>query len=427
MCACGICLLTLTLNVNSVKETISPAFRTKSMLPLITSLRVITLLTVCFPYSFDDLVTARLDKAYREACKEGTKKVYNARIILAGYSGGGKTSLANRLLGEQINVDERHSTEGIELHRIESKFNRNEMKGEKWTERSINPSDLERPFFHEVWSRSENLEDYSNKSNINDNYKPVEDNEQQDCYHSEEKRKKIHTDDPSDPITRQASNEQTTSEETLDEMKNNMYIRLEPESEESTPCTISVWDLGGQNEFISTHHLFLNVEAFVLVVMDITKGLHELVGGNMELGYLNTPAEFLHYWINHFYTVAKQSSKKPNIAIVLTHTDLIKGRSDKNVYINGYIGRIIEMIRDKPYAEYIKRDKIYTVSNATDDDSDFQKLRDQLLKHFTEQDSWGHDMPVTWLKLKADIIKKAKRQKQKSICIWIKSGNLVMS
>ena len=68
------------------------------------------------------MVTPELGQAYIEACKEGTKKVFNARIILAGYSGGGKTSLANRLLGEKINVNKRNSTEGIALHRIESKF-----------------------------------------------------------------------------------------------------------------------------------------------------------------------------------------------------------------------------------------------------------------------------------------------------------------
>ena len=49
--------------------------------------------------SFEDLV-AQLDKAYAEACTEGTKKVYNARMILAGSSEAGKTSLANKLLGK---------------------------------------------------------------------------------------------------------------------------------------------------------------------------------------------------------------------------------------------------------------------------------------------------------------------------------------
>ena len=88
----------------------------------------------------------QVDRAYIEACRKEIKQVFNARIILAGYSGGGKTSLANRLLGEQINVDERHSTEGIALHRIESTFNRKVMKGAKWDKKELNSEDLKKDF-----------------------------------------------------------------------------------------------------------------------------------------------------------------------------------------------------------------------------------------------------------------------------------------
>ena len=68
------------------------------------------------------------------------------------------------------------------------------------------------------------------------------------------------------------------------------------------------------------------------------------------------------------------------------------------------------MVKDKPYAKYIQKDKIYAVSNATDSDSDFQELRDQLLEHLAKQDTWGYDMPVRWLKLKADIINNSNRK-----------------
>ena len=89
-------------------------------------------------------MSEQVDRAYIEACRKGTKQVFNARIILAGYSGGGKTSLANRLLGEKINMNERHSTEGIALHRIESTFNRREMKGTQWDQKELNSEDLKR-------------------------------------------------------------------------------------------------------------------------------------------------------------------------------------------------------------------------------------------------------------------------------------------
>ena len=101
---------------------------------------------MCLLLDFDLDLSEDVNRAYIEACRKGTKQVFNARIIVAGYSGGGKTSLANRLLGEQINVDERNSTEGIELHRIGSTFNRKEMKGAQWDEKELKGEDLKKDF-----------------------------------------------------------------------------------------------------------------------------------------------------------------------------------------------------------------------------------------------------------------------------------------
>ena len=160
--------------------------------------------------------------------------------------------------------------------------------------------------------------------------------------------------------------------------------------------------------FNTTHHLFLDTEATTLIVMDITKGVHQLIGRNFELGYLKSPAEVLHYRLDLFHTDADKYHRDPKIAIVLTHTDLIESNRRAS-YINNYKDGIIEMINDKPYAIYIQHDKIYAVSNATDSDSDFQELREQLLEHLAKQDTWGYDMPVCWLKLKADIINNSNR------------------
>ena len=45
------------------------------------------------------------------------------------------------------------------------------------------------------------------------------------------------------------------------------------------------------------------------------------------------------------------------------------------------------MVKDKPYTKYIQKDKIHAVSNATDSDSDFQELRDQLLEHYNNNNN----------------------------------------
>ena len=48
--------------------------------------------------------------------------------------------------------------------------------------------------------------------------------------------------------------------------------------EENVPCTINLWDCGGQEEFYVTHHLFIDVEATTLIVMDISKSLRVPLG-----------------------------------------------------------------------------------------------------------------------------------------------------
>ena len=69
------------------------------------------------------------------------------------------------------------------------------------------------------------------------------------------------------------------------------------------------------------------------------------------------------------------------------------------------------------------------MSNVEDTDSDFQKLRDKLLQHLIEQKIWGFEMPVRWLKLKADIIERSNTKNKKYLPIeevWELGDTLLM-
>ena len=270
-------------------------------------------------------------------------KVFNARMILAGYSEAGKTSLATKLLGGEINVKEKNSTEGITLHHIESTFNNKteQKKGGEWTKKRINTSVLRNIFSHEVWSLAKHIakEGSSRRSETDRKQKSME-NEMHDDHHGGHSGAKRQKTNSSDMESVHFSHMEAISDETRKELIGNKDAIMEPEVKEETPFTLSVWDLGGQDEFISTHHLFLNTEATILIVMDITKGLHQLIGGNFELGYLNSPAEVLHYWLNLFHSDAAKHNRIPNIAIVLTHTDMIKDQNPKK-YIEDYKHKII--------------------------------------------------------------------------------------
>ena len=73
--------------------------------------------------------------------------------------------------------------------------------------------------------------------------------------------------------------------------------------------------------------------------------------------------------------------------------------------------------------------KIHAVSNATGSDRDFEELRDKVLQHLIQQCTWGYEMPLSWLKLKHDIIRKANEKKAQYLHlgeIWELGKELMM-
>ena len=169
----------------------------------------------------------------------------------------------------------------------------------------------------------------------------------------------------------------------------------------NTPFTLRLWDLGGQNEFINTHHLFLDVGATTLIVMDITKKIHDTFKGKIKLGNPKTPAEVLCYWLNSFHVQGSRSGITPNIAVVLTHTDLVKTED-----IQHYTDDIKLAVQGKPYATLISDENIYTADNKHGTNDDFQNMRNNLLHSFAKQKSWGAKIPAKYQMLEADLVEK---------------------
>ena len=59
---------------------------------------------------------SRSKDLYFKALGEGKTKVHNIRVMVVGHFDVGKTTLTKRLLGEEVNISERDSTDGIEVH-----------------------------------------------------------------------------------------------------------------------------------------------------------------------------------------------------------------------------------------------------------------------------------------------------------------------
>ena len=179
-------------------------------------------------------------------------------------------------------MNERNSTEGVALHRIEFTFNKKEMKAGKWVKKEMNSENLGNDYHHDIRKSSMENTDRELYEIIKEEFLSLPD--------------------------------QTTKEKLM-VLANK---QLQDNYEENTPVSISLWDLGGQDEFISTNHLFINIEATILIVMDIAKGLYELIGSTFQFGYLNRAVDVLHYWLKYFYNAFQERKEELNIALVLT-------------------------------------------------------------------------------------------------------------
>ena len=320
-------------------------------------------------------------------------------------------------------MDERQSTEGIALHRIEYTFNRRDMTGTEWDQKELNSEDLKKDFNHGLVTILMKSKGKASADSADSKGAPE---------HQETTKHDTAHDDKKTPMYRKIADfkESPTEREefpslpdqkTIEEIMVLVNKKTEEESKENTPFSISLWDLGGQDEFISTHHLFLNIDATILIVMDITKGLYELIGSSFQFGYLNSSVDVLHYWLNLFHTELEEKMKKDknvelNIGLVLTHKDKLPEETHGKD-IEYYEMQILEAVKDKPYAKYLTRDKIYVVDNTEETESNFRKLRDDLLKHLKNQKSWGKKVPLPWLSLKADIIEVATKKNKKHLSL----------
>ena len=328
-------------------------------------------------------LTENLNNAYVKACREGSEEIFVARMNLVGYSGGGKSSLANRLMGDEFSQDIK-STEGVAIHRLKSFFNRQEDVSSNWQETRRDAEELFKLFSHSVMARinerSTKKTRYSSMSTLAtmpfQGQESLEQSQQTEVHELVE----TSTEKPLQSIP-------VMDEHTKAQILKHQYYTPEYSSDERIPFSLTLWDLGGQDDFMATHHLFLHADVTTVIVMDITQKFHQPLQQKAKFGSPNTPAEVLCYWLNSFHIQARDQGVKPEISLVLTHKDLIRSE-DKSHCIQGYINDIFKAVHKKPYAEFVRRESIYVVDNKNGSEDDFQALRNKLLGSLTHQKSW---------------------------------------
>lgn len=77
---------------------------------------------------------SRSKEVYIKALEDGSEKNHDIRIMVVGQYGVGKTALTKRLLGEDVDISERNSTDGIDIHVRRCRIS---LKESKWIIESL--------------------------------------------------------------------------------------------------------------------------------------------------------------------------------------------------------------------------------------------------------------------------------------------------
>ena len=389
------------------------------------------------------------------------------KINLLGYTRAGKSSLARSLLGKSF-LESIESTEGIHTQLIITTYDpRNEVIG-PWEEIHLDTEKISEDFNKKILSTK--YEGHSSPGNasketsISQNLEitvkeqaEVPSKDQQASkesfkvpYNLRRKRSYPASDSASNPkslkrqkrtqmsvsgkrqdcITRQpakASEEMSqaapsvkldpvTFRQLSKHMNSKRASHTNKDQDHNTECQIRLWDHGGQVEFLATHHLFLDADAINLIVMDITKKLHEDITSKYEKtnteGVPRTGAQFLDYWFNNIHEKAAAEKSHPTVAIILTHLDQVTSTE-----ANDYIYQLLHYRKDKVYCQYIDNNNIFMVDNKNGGISEFNHLRQHIFKMASLQNSWGTERPTRWLKLEASIHEEAKSKSSRHIHI----------
>ena len=376
-------------------------------------------------------------------CTTGSTKSYRVKINIIGYTKAGKSTLILRLLGKPFEILE--STEGIHTQLIHTTFSKTHEVLGSWEEIHLDTEMIVKDFNKQALALKENLDESSDPGKDVDtasvspqqtmpqpvNASPTgfqkllrrlkspftrKRSTRQEMVKSQPAvvrqvvvtaQESSHNDPSPTPSTNKTSG-MMMDKVTLRQLNNlkDRKTRMK-EEEDTTECLINLWDHGGQVEFLATHHLFLDADAVNLIVMDITKKLHEEIPSKHQKaktdGVPRTGAQFLDYWMQMIQEKSDFKDFDPTVAIILTHLDQVT-TSEAEEYVSG----LIKYIKGKPYSKYIDIENIFEVDNKNGVVSEFNQLRKEIFQMATQHSTWGIERPTRWLKLEASIHEEAK-------------------
>ena len=336
-------------------------------------------------------------KAYRKACSEGEAVIHRAHVAVLGDSGVFKDNFIEGPFDDPVHPFRVEGRTEIIIRQIKSTFNKSTQKTGGWRESVSASSNLITEFRNAVLSHIRSIQRAGQAKGVIETLQShlssadsVGEKSSVSTFESNKTGKQGVRHNIADKLHTQekefAAQFQNPDNKTLLFLHRNAQIQEALDN--NIPYTINLWEFDSRDEFSTMNHSFLKAEALILYVMDISLDLFSPQKRKWDENS-KTPAELLMYWLNLVHIKANKQNLKPNIVLLLTHTDSVVAR-EQNQYIESYIKSITDMVEGKPYAPYITKENIILVDIRQ---NSFEDIRGKLFDRIRMQPMWGVKRP----------------------------------
>ncbi|KAK3586283.1 hypothetical protein CHS0354_000168 [Potamilus streckersoni] len=323
---------------------------------------------------------------FQEALKDGKETVYSIRIMVVGHMGVGKTTLVKRLLGQEVHISERCSTEGIDVYVNCCDVS---LLSHEWTSRT---KDSEQDYklqrlvkvLNENYQTRDRVADLkqgaSSKRRKRTNLNPMSHNANENkntevLYHGSQEQNfgqnpsftaTKQEESPSTvvatmPLSKLAENVATESHK-IDPLREMLKLLqqgpIKVKQDVSRYAYLTILDFAGQYAFYTTHQMFLTRHAIYLLVSDASREVSDIVEDECYFDSKGTMMCKVHdlaeVWLNSIHSCATPDKENlnsassytssftvipPPVILVGTHIDQIPQKK-----LN-MVGKVVHLIR----------------------------------------------------------------------------------
>ncbi|CAC5398007.1 unnamed protein product [Mytilus coruscus] len=342
-----------------------------------------------------------------------SEKRYFVRIMIVGKQSARKTCLSRRLLNESIS--DVSSTDGADIVARRCKIN---MEDGKWIigkeinddkvgriDRPLIPNAEDRATQHIQVDETMNI-NISHRDEISTNKIDITTDTKVSLDKSEEENESsslVMLDDLTADAKVSLDKNDDTNESSSLVMPEDLKSRVFSKSTVNTPSNLfalcELWDFTGQKECDTTHQAYLTSSSVYLVVADMGDDISKQASCQCFADYEHNGVNFWFDSIHCHRTADERTSDEhidPPIILVFTGKDRYN-QADFKKRVKILTDQIHQVLGCQSKYDHL-HDTLY-LSNMTDNDEEFEKLRYTIYETAKKMDNWCNAFPLKWILL----------------------------